>query len=193
MEDRERGRRPEPASVALTSLEERARLEYESGNYSVAERLMRSAVELDGADASTYFNLGQILYASGDYLGAIEAYGLSVDEVDDALLNRGLCWEMVGEFDKARADYLSVLRAHEDDVDALVNVGTLELGEGNIELAKKYLLQAAALDEKCNWQLADAFLEDGDFRRAERALELALKAGESRAWLQLEELRGRMS
>lgn len=170
-------------------MEERARTEYQSGNYSAAEEFIRAAVELDSADSSTYFNLGQILYASGDYIGAIEAYGTSVGEIDDALLHRGLCWELVGEFEKARSDYLSVLRGNSKDVDALVNIGTLELGEGNVALAKQYLLQAVALDEKCNWQLADVFLEDGDLARAAKALEAALQAGESRAWPQLQEVR----
>lgn len=193
MTDRKKGQQSEPEGAVLRDWEERARIEYERGNYSAAEEFIRVALELDSADPSTYFNLGQILYATGDYMGAIAAYGRAVDEIGDARLNRGLCWEMVDEFERARADYLSVLRGNPRDVDALVNIGTLELGEGNVALAKQYLLQAVILDEKCNWQLADVFLEDGDLERAAEALETAFQAGESRAWPQLQEVRERLS
>ncbi|WP_186316708.1 tetratricopeptide repeat protein [Microbacterium sp. BH-3-3-3] len=189
MDNSDRNRRSEVEEQTLQNWEERAKGEYERGDYRAAEISMRAAVEFEEADASTYFNLGQILYNIGDYVGAIEAYGKSIGNIDDALINRGLCWEMVGDFGSARQDYLAALEGEPGNVDALVNLGTLELGEGNLESAKKYLVQAVKLDEKCNWQLADVFVEAGDLKMAASVLEKAVESGESRASSQLQEVR----
>lgn len=116
---------------------------------------MRRAFELGGGDATMYYNLGQILYALGDYGGAAEAYGKSLPEVQSALVNRGLCWGLTGFFDLARIDYMAAPRDDPDDVHALVNLGTLELSDGDVEAARGTLSRATTLDDTCNRQLAD--------------------------------------
>lgn len=183
---------PGDETKSVSRWEEMAQIEFENGNFPVAEKFIRSALRLGGADATNYYNLGQILYESGDYLGAIDAYGKSIPEVDEALVNRGLCWELVGDVENARTDYLAALDIDSRNVDALVNIGTLELSEKNVGLATDYLSRAAALDPRCNWQLADAYVESGELALAADALETAVATGEQRASIQLEEVRAKL-
>ncbi|WP_353665192.1 tetratricopeptide repeat protein [Microbacterium sp. che218] len=165
---------------------------YECEDFATAERCMRRAFELGDGDATMYYNLGQILYALGDYGGAAEAYGRSLPEVKSALVNRGLCWELTGFFDRARIDYMAALRDDPNDVDALVNLGTLELSGGDVAAARDLLSRATALDETCHWQLADVHEEAGELRMAVQSLRRAIAAGEDRARPQHVRLRRRL-
>ena len=135
--------------------EDLAQSAYEREDFATAESCMRRAFELGAGDATMHYNLGQILYQQGDYAGAAEAYGKSLPEVQLALVNRGLCWELTGFIDRARIDYMAALRDDPNDVDALVNLGTLELSGGDVAAARDLLSRATALDETCHWQLAD--------------------------------------
>lgn len=182
----------EGGSQASEHWEDLAQSAYAREDFATAERCMRRAFELGGGDATMYYNLDQILYALGDYGGAAEAYGKSLPEVQSALVNRGLCWELTGFFDRARIDYLAALRDDPDDVHALVNLGTLELSDGDVEAARDTLSRATTLDETCNWQLADVWEEAGDLRMALRALRKAISAGEDRARPQYVRLRRRL-
>jgi len=150
---------------------------------------MERAEDLGGGGDQFYHNLGLIYMAQGDYLEAIRSFGESVESIPDGLVNRGYCLERVGDFERARADYLAALRVDTHDVDALVNLGTLDLAEGRVDEANVVLSKAVGIDPRCNWQLADVFLELGDLQGAEHALELAEKAGEERAKVQLLEVR----
>lgn len=162
---------------------------YEAENYSAARELMERAEGLGGGGYQFFHNLGLIYMAQGNYLEAIRSFGESVESIPEGLVNRGYCWEIVGDFERARADYLSALRVDAQDVDALVNLGTLELAEGRVDEAKVMLSKAVDIDPQCNWQLADVFLELGDLKGAEQALVLAERAGEERARTQLSEVR----
>ncbi len=58
---------PGDETKSVSRWEEMAQIEFENGNFPVAEKYIRSALRLGGADATNYYNLGQILYESGDY------------------------------------------------------------------------------------------------------------------------------
>jgi Tfp pilus assembly protein PilF len=94
-------------------------------------------------------------------------------------------FENLGDLDSARADYESALKAQPDFADVMVNLGTLELSAGNPGRAMELLQQAAALDPTANWALSDALIETGDVPGAESALREAIRAGETRAFLDL--------
>lgn len=72
-----------------------------------------------------------------------------------------------------------------DDVAALVNLGTLECDEGNLEEARVLLGRAAELDPTANWVFADVFIEEDDLDRAAEVLCIAIDAGETKAYLDL--------
>ncbi|WP_081322655.1 tetratricopeptide repeat protein [Microbacterium testaceum] len=183
--------RPVEAKISLTvpDLLADAQRWYEAGNYSAALKLMERAKGLGGGGDQFFHNLGLIYMARGDYLEAIQSFGESVESIPDGLVNRGYCWELVGDLERARADYVRALQLDTHDVDALVNLGTLELAEGRVDEAKVLLSKAVDIDPRCNWQLADVFLELGDLEGAEQALVLAERAGEERATIQLSEVR----
>lgn len=184
------GRSPEfTSSPKRADLVEQAQSSYETGDYSSAQELMETAAKMEGADDEFFHNLGLIYMAREDYLAAISAFDRSVPSIPDGLVNRGYCWELVGDIERARSDYLSALQVDSRDVDALVNLGTLELAEGRIEKAKILLSQAVEIDPRCNWQLADVFLEMSDLQAAKHALEVAEASGEERAADQLAEVR----
>lgn len=144
---------------------------------------------MKGSDDEFFHNLGLIYMAHEDYLAAIRAYDPSVPSIPEGLVNRGYCWELVGDIERARRDYLSALQVDSRDVDALVNLAILELAEGCIEKAKMLLSKAVEIDPRCNWQLADVFLEMSDLQAAKHALEVAEASGEKRAAGQVAEVR----
>lgn len=185
-DDRSVGARINPTVADLVADAQRW---YEAENYSAARELMERAQGLGGGGDQFFHNLGLIYMAQGNYLEAIRSLGESVESIPDGLVNRGYCWELVGDLERARADYLSALQVDAQDVDALVNLGTLELAEGRLDEAKVVLSKAVDIDPRCNWQLADVFLELGDLKGAEQALTLAERAGEERAGIQLSEVR----
>lgn len=69
-----------------------------------------------------------------------------------------------------------------------MNLGTLELSDGQIEKARKNLERAAALDPQANWQLSDLYVETGERDRARVALRKAVEAGEPRSLLDIASL-----
>ena len=72
-----------------------------------------------------------------------------------------------------------------DDVDALVDLGTLCLVLDDLPKAKALLVEAAGLDARANWQLAEYFISIDDPAAAEEKIRLAIAAGEQRAYLDL--------
>jgi len=98
---------------------------------------------------------------------------------------RGLCYDQLGEFELARQDYLLVLADTPDDVDTLINLGTLEIADGDIRAADGHLRRAFALDEIVSWQYAEVEWTRGNIVEARRLLEIALALGEPRADLDL--------
>ncbi|MDQ1121619.1 tetratricopeptide repeat protein [Microbacterium trichothecenolyticum] len=179
----------EKVSLTAEDLIRDAQRWYEKEDYSAARELMERAKDIGGGGDEFHHNLGLIYMAQGDYLEAIRSFEESVESIPDGLVNRGYCWELVGDSERARADYLAALQVDSQDVAALVNLGTLDLAEDRVDEAKAVLSRAVGIDPRCNWQLADVFLELGDLKSAERALELAERAGEERATAQLSEVR----
>lgn len=96
-----------------------------------------------------------------------------------------MSYDRIGERDRAREDYLRVLAERPEDVDTLVNLGTLELADENIDAADRYLARALQLDKTASWQYAEVELARGNLVEARNLLEAALALGERRAELDL--------
>ena len=166
-------------------LEDLAQVAYESGDLDSARSLLTQASEIAGAGPSVWANLGMVSLDLGDYLGAIQAYGKADEDAIQVRVNRGLAFERVGDRDRARREYLAALELEKENLDALVNLGTLELEAGRTDRARSLLLHAAEIDPATNWQLLDLHVKTGELGQAAIAAERAIEAGESRAYLDL--------
>lgn len=163
-------RKSDSGADAAKSLEAQAEQCCLAGELCETEELLVAAVAGPGAPASAFHNLGQVRVELGDFRGAISAYDHSVHQIPEGRLNRGLSHERLGEIDAARNDYEQVLADAPNDIDALVNLGTLELASGDLPSAERLLAQAATLDPIVSWQLSDVHIAKGDVLGARRAL-----------------------
>jgi len=114
----------------------------------------------------------------------------AIKQGQDVHLDMGLVYEAMGEFDKAMASYRAAITHNARNVDARVNWGLLLIQDGKAREAVVLLQEAADLDKKAQWQLADCFLALGEDADALKALEGAVRAGEDRALVDLVELQG---
>jgi len=165
-----------------------ARIAYEQGDLVRAEQLLVEASSRPDASPGLWENLGLVRMDRQDFHGAIAAYDHAVDTYPESRINRGLAYERIDDAASARADYEAALPHLPDDVDLLVNLGTLDLSEDRIHDARAHLEHAASLDPTANWQLGDVFVALGRLDAARRAYQRAVRAGEPRALLDLAEL-----
>jgi tetratricopeptide (TPR) repeat protein len=159
-----------------------------SGDLTSATRLLEAAVNSKVSHPGLWHNLGAVRSVLGDYLGAVDAYTNAIGEGYPSFVSRGLSYEQLQNWDAARHDYLAALEFNSEDVDALVDLGTLELSLGRTAEGAVRLFAAATIDPRANWQLADAYMARGDAAKAKGALLEAIDAGELRAYLDLAKL-----
>jgi len=153
-----------------------------------AQRQLELGVASHENSGGLWHNLGLIRSRNGDPEGAIEAYSRAIELGYPSHVNRGVNYELLQLGAEAVSDYLAALAKEPDNLDALIDLGTLYVSQGEVESAERLLSRAAALDEKANWQLADAYSLKGDPASARESLLRAIAAGESRAYLDLAEL-----
>lgn len=161
---------------------------YDKGDLEDTKALLELATERSDASPGTFANLGLVRLDLGDFLGAVAAYSRAVEQVPDVRVNRGLAYEKLGDLKAARADYEKALQDYPDDVDALVNLGTLLLAADESSEAYALLERAAELDPTAIWAFGDALLAVGRRDEARAAYEAALQGGELRAHLDLANL-----
>lgn len=164
-----------PDASVLESQAERLRAD---GDLSGARDLLHQAIHAPSSGPSTWANLGLVNYELGNYLEALDAYDHVVEILPDSHNNRGLVFEAMGEIDRAREEYERGLSELPEDVDMLVNLGTLEVQEGNLDRAEVVLQHAARLDARASWQLADVYRFRSEWEKANATLLAALDAGE---------------
>ncbi len=140
-------------------------------------------------EGGVWHNLGKLRFDFGDFLGATEAYTHAIEKGYTAsYVNRGLCFEQLDDTQAAYSDYMAALEQDPDDVKALIDLGTLELENGDVDGARLHLTAAAGIDPRANWQLADVLIRASDRHGARELLSKAIAAGELRAYLELAEL-----
>ncbi|MDO7880712.1 tetratricopeptide repeat protein [Salinibacterium soli] len=131
-----------------------------------------------------WHNLGRLQVSAGDYEGAIDSFSRAIQhDYNPSLVSRGLAYEYLLMNAEATADYLEALRRDPGDLEALINLGTLYVEEGQLPSARELLERAAAIDPTANWQLSDVYLESADWNGAIAVADLAIAAGEPRAHL----------
>jgi tetratricopeptide (TPR) repeat protein len=156
----------------------------EAGEIAAATDLLEVAAG-SMQHAGLWHNVGIAKAEAEDHVGAITAFTNAIDAGYSSFADRGLCYEHLEDWDAARADYLTALSTDAKDVDALINLGTMELSLGHVGEGAIRLTAAASLDRSANWQLADAYFARGDRKRGKAALWAAIEAGERRAYLDL--------
>ncbi len=86
----------------------------QAGNSAMAEDQYLKILSIDSSYFPASYNLGYLFLVSReDYTGAIRYFDHTLrlnPSYVDALYNRGLCYEILGEKDKARRDYREALR-----------------------------------------------------------------------------------
>jgi tetratricopeptide (TPR) repeat protein len=160
----------------------------EKGHYERAEEVLRQALVTYPDESYLWNRLAVAQSELGKIDEAIESLTKAIElGHEESRITRGVCLETVGRFAEAEDDYRSVLERSPDNVDALVNLGTMQLSAGDNQSALDALTRAATLDPLANWQLSDALEAVGDAQGAIAAARAAIDAGEPRAYLELAE------
>lgn len=176
------------SSRSWGDIEDLARSAYESGELTQARDLLEEATTDPDCGVSAWTNLGLVCLDLGDYRAATVAYSKGDFESVALHVNRGLAFDRLGELAPAREEYEIALRMEPNNVNALTDLGTLELDEGNLVRARALLERAAEIDPTVNWQLIDVYIEEADLDAAARTASAAIEAGEVRAYIDLAQI-----
>ena len=117
------------------------------GQTSVAIDLLRRAVAIDPAWAEAHFNLGNVLFQSGNAPDAIKALQRSVElalSSAAALNSLGAALALTGDFDGAIAAYQRALKLRPDTAAVYLNLGNALSSVGQVEEAMEAFRRGAA-------------------------------------------------
>ncbi len=99
-------------------------------------------------------------------------------------MSRGLVYDCTMRNSEAEADFRTALGIDPNDLEALVNLGTLMVEVGRLREALELLDAAANLDPTANWQRAEALLALDRPSLALEAAEISIAEGEPRGNLE---------
>lgn len=131
-----------------------------------------------------WHNLGRLQLDAERFDDAIESYSRAIQLGYPSHVSRGLVYDVTMRNAEAEADYRTALGIDPNDVEALVNLGTLMVEVGRVREALELLYAAANLDPTANWQRAEALLAVDQPGLALEAAEIAIAEGEPRANLE---------
>ncbi len=114
---------------------------YANRRYIQASEQFKKARNWKGADATIHYDLGRALHGSGDVSGALRAYGeaWSIGHLPEAANAVGAVHLMNGHLDQTRIFFTYALERDPDNVEALVNLGLLDVREGRVQDGLKQL------------------------------------------------------
>ncbi len=146
-----------------------------------ASEAFQQALQSNSSFADAWFHLAQVTYELNDfnlaltYLESAEKYAKDSSQV---LNLRGACYISLGELDKAKASFDSVIQKYPNDIDARFGLAELKLFTGNYDGAK--LLYEDALKRQSNSRkallsLALLSAETGNFDKAGSYINQALR------------------
>jgi Flp pilus assembly protein TadD len=123
---------------------------------------------------------GDQLYQAGNLPGAVEEYrkALQLDPSNVNVYNSlGVCYGMMERYDAAEAEFDAALLLKPEEVMVLYNLGVICLLTGRKEMALKYIMKAAAIDDgifELVLLTGKLYLEAGNPEMARSFLEKAL-------------------
>ncbi|WP_428265020.1 tetratricopeptide repeat protein [Haliangium sp.] len=132
------------------------------GETELATELYRQAIARQPSLASAHTNLGNLLYRSGDLMGARDAYehALELEPAQaEARFNLGNLLEDLGETELAIAELRRVCWTHPEFADAHYNLGLVLARVGGLNQARRHLERYLELDGDSDWaERARSFL-----------------------------------
>jgi Flp pilus assembly protein TadD len=168
---------------------EASQIAAEDGPAAGYEFLAPHEIDFDD-DGELFHLLGRLAQDTGREREARASFESAIRFGHPSEVSLGLLFQSNGRAEEAAEQYQAALDAAPDDPDALVDMGLLLLEEGRAEESLGLLRRAADVDPRAHWQLADALLVTAGETAALEALERAIAAGESRAYVDLVELKG---
>ena len=126
---------------------------------------------------------GDHLYQEGDINSAIEEYktALLLDPSNINVLNSlGVCYGVLGAYEKASEYFKAAIRLNPKEVMALFNAGLVKLFINVPDKALEYFLAADANGEdvyEVAFQTGKLYLEKGEYEKGKHFLEKAVKLG----------------
>ncbi len=145
------------------------------------EALARHHVERDPTDFESHYNLGAMLQAAGDVLGAEAQYQAALQlRPGDAVVNNALGAALLasGNVDEATAHLSASLKARPDYFDAHYNLGSAMASQGNFSGAAEQFRDAVRLnpqDADAEANLGSALAQMGELKEAKSHFERALQ------------------
>lgn len=122
-----------------------------------------TAIVFSGEDQSqTYLMNGIQKALSGNYAGAIEAYGLSLQLVPtnaEAYYNRGVAYFSIGHIENALKDFDRTIALMPSMAEAYGNRGTIRLQRGESQSALSDFRTAADLFEQQNDHISASYMQ----------------------------------
>jgi Flp pilus assembly protein TadD len=142
---------------------------------------LKEAVALNTSVAPAWATLGRALQASGDWGGAVDAYGRAValNPADNATRN-DYAYSLIEtrRADESIAESQKVLDHNASDTAAWMNIGYADLKKGDFGAAEKAYRQTLTIDPKSaagHYDLAIALKMQDQIEEAKKELETALQ------------------
>lgn len=118
------------------------------GDLSRAHKVLSQALELDSTDPETWIDRGDALARGGEYWDAIDDFSAALDRDAnrlDALIFRAAAYRLLDVPDLARDDIARALIVDPDNPDALMELGAVQAGVGELDAARKTWLRVLSL------------------------------------------------
>ena len=122
---------------------------WDRGHYDFAQQVLETALEFAPSDHESHLLLGNVLYLKGHYRKALACYvkaRRAEEEEPELAYNMGLCYNQLGDRDRAVAHFDLAVCLAPDMVEALLALGACYLDMGELEDAEKRLWSVLALD-----------------------------------------------
>ena len=124
---------------------------HRAGDFALAERLCRSAIQIRPGFAEAHYHLANALQQQGKLQEAVESYRrtLAIEpRAAEARFNLGVTLAALGQFDDAIAAYRTVLAAHPKAVPVHVNLGWALERQQHLDEAIDCYRRALAIDPR---------------------------------------------
>jgi Flp pilus assembly protein TadD len=154
-------------------------------DYADADRWLTQAVAWDGANPLYWYYLGRTKYVENYFQGAIDAFGrcLALRPQDvRAEYNLGLAYQGLGQNGRAALAFRTAIARQKDlahsDAQPYLDLGILQLSQGNAAGAADNLQTAASLDKRnprIHEELGQAYEQTDRLPRAQAELEKAVE------------------
>lgn len=137
------------AQGEVDALTAAGQLEFDRGEFALAQEKFLQAARLEPENPWLAFNLGAVAGALGDWKGAVGFYELALElnsDLEPAQYNLAYTLTKLGDYEGAKTAYQRSIALNPSNPSALWNFGLLLYDQGEIVEAQDLLRRAAALD-----------------------------------------------